>query len=52
MVVDLKANEMVKMAADVQHLSENDEVKGKLILTNQRLYSKPLQTIPGNTTWR
>jgi len=38
MVVDLKANEMVKMAADVQHLSENDEVKGKLILTNQRIY--------------
>ncbi|MEA3477392.1 MAG: hypothetical protein U9R60_04375 [Bacteroidota bacterium] len=38
MVVDLKANEMVKMAGDVQHLSENIEVKGKLILTNQRIY--------------
>ena len=42
MVVDLKANEMVKMAGDVQHLSDNNEVKGKLILTNQRIYFQTL----------
>ena len=42
MVVDLKANEMVKMAGDVQHLADNNEVKGKLILTNQRIYFQTL----------
>ena len=40
MVVDLKANEVVRKAADVQHFSESGEIKGKLILTNQRIYFK------------
>lgn len=44
MVVDLKANEVVTKAGDVQFYSDDDQVKGKLILTNQRIYFKTLQT--------
>ncbi len=40
MVVDLKANEVVRKAADVQHFSDDEVIKGKLILTNQRIYFK------------
>ena len=42
MVVDLKANEMVTRAGDVQYHSLSGEIKGKLILTNQRIYFKSL----------
>ena len=38
MVVDLKANEIVKKAGDVQHCCNGSDVKGKLIVTNQRIY--------------
>jgi hypothetical protein len=48
MVVNLKANEMVRMAGDVQHLIENNEVKGKLILTNQRIYFQTLSDDTGD----
>ncbi len=40
MVVDLKANEVVRKAADVQRFSNDGIIKGKLILTNQRIYFK------------
>lgn len=38
MVVDLKANEMVIKAGDSSQLIDNQEVKGKFIVTNQRIY--------------
>ena len=38
MVVDLKANEVVTKAGDVQFYAPESPVKGKLILTNQRIY--------------
>lgn len=44
MVVDLKANEVVTKAGDVQYYTSEDQVKGKLIITNQRIYFKTLQT--------
>ncbi|MBC34810.1 MAG: hypothetical protein CL663_02015 [Bacteroidetes bacterium] len=44
MVVDLKANEIVTKAGDAQFYADDDQVKGKLILTNQRIYFKTLQT--------
>lgn len=44
MVVDLKANEVVTKAGDVQYYTSDDQVKGKLIITNQRIYFKTLQT--------
>lgn len=40
MVVDLKANEVVTKAGDVQFFAPESQVKGKLILTNQRIYFK------------
>lgn len=40
MVVDLKANEVVTKAGDVQFYAPESQVKGKLILTNQRIYFK------------
>jgi hypothetical protein len=40
MTVSLKANEMVLKAGNSQHLANNNEVEGKLILTNQRVYFK------------
>lgn len=43
MVVDLKANEVVRKAGDVQYYDTNKEIKGKLILTNQRIYFKTLE---------
>jgi hypothetical protein len=38
MVVDLKANEMVIKATDSCHLTDEDTVNGKFIVTNQRIY--------------
>lgn len=40
MKVDFKANEFVTKAGDADHFvnGNNEKVKGKLILTNQRLY--------------
>ena len=47
MKIDLKANEMVVKATDTNHLiGETEKVKGKLILTNQRIYFK---SVNGNT---
>ena len=43
MVIDLKANEMVKKAGNVQHYNDTGEVKGKVIATNQRLYFKTIE---------
>ncbi len=43
MVVDLKANEVVRKAGDVQYFGSDQEIKGKLILTNQRIYFKTLE---------
>lgn len=40
MKVDFKANEVVTKAGDADHFinGDNKKIKGKLILTNQRLY--------------
>lgn len=42
MRIDLKANEVVIKASDTLHSAGNDITRGKLILTNQRLYFKPV----------
>ncbi|MBL7904468.1 MAG: hypothetical protein JNL22_05555 [Bacteroidales bacterium] len=42
MRIDLKANEVVIKASDTLHSSGSDITRGKLILTNQRLYFKPV----------
>lgn len=42
MRIDLKANEVVLKATDTLHTTGPDETRGKLIMTNQRLYFKPL----------
>lgn len=47
MKIDLKANEMVVKATDTNHLINGAEkIKGKLIITNQRIYFK---SVNGNT---
>ncbi len=47
MKIDLKANEMVVMATDTNHLvNESEKIKGKLILTNQRIY---FRSVNGNS---
>ncbi len=47
MKIDLKANEMVVKATDTNHLINGTEkIKGKLIITNQRIYFK---SVNGNT---
>jgi hypothetical protein len=43
MHINLKANEVVIKASDTLHTSGSEETKGKLILTNQRLYFKSVQ---------
>ncbi|MDZ7743299.1 MAG: GRAM domain-containing protein [Bacteroidota bacterium] len=45
MKVDLKPNEVVTKASDANHFINggNEKVKGKLILTNQRIYFKSSQ---------
>jgi hypothetical protein len=41
MKIELKANEMVVKATDTKYFSDgNEKIKGKLILTNQRIYFK------------
>jgi hypothetical protein len=43
MTVKLNANEVVLKAGDTNQLVDNNKVEGKLIVTNQRIYFKPLQ---------
>ncbi|MBM3434598.1 MAG: hypothetical protein FJY07_00060 [Bacteroidetes bacterium] len=40
MKIDMNPNEMVIRAGDCNHLSNGNSIKGKLILTNQRIYFK------------
>jgi hypothetical protein len=42
MTVKLNANEVVLKAGDTNQLIDNKTVDGKLIVTNQRIYFKPL----------
>ena len=42
MFVDFKENEVVIKAGDTEHLFENEKIKGKLIITNQRIYFRTL----------
>ncbi len=42
MKVDLKENEVVIKATDSNQLNSKGKINGKLILTNQRIYFKPL----------
>ncbi len=42
MTVKLYANEVVLKAGDTNHVFENKTVEGKLIVTNQRIYFKPI----------
>ena len=57
MTVDLKANEVVLKASDSKQLIDEKKIKGKLIITNQRIYFKTsekndthhdMEIIPGN----
>ncbi len=41
MTIELYANEVVTKAGDAQYMETDNKVKGKLILTNQRIYFKP-----------
>jgi len=41
MRIDMNPNEMVIKAGDGDHVSNGNIIKGKLILTNQRIYFKP-----------
>jgi hypothetical protein len=43
MTVKLNANEVVLKAGDTNQVIENKTVEGKLIVTNQRIYFKPLE---------
>ncbi|MCX6303311.1 MAG: GRAM domain-containing protein [Bacteroidia bacterium] len=45
MTVKLNANEVVLKASDTNQLIENLKVDGKLIVTNQRIYFKPLDEL-------
>jgi hypothetical protein len=42
MTVKLNANEVVLKAGDTNQVIENNIIDGKLIITNQRIYFKPL----------
>jgi hypothetical protein len=42
MTVKLYPNEVVLKAGDTNQVSDNQKVDGKLIVTNQRIYFKPL----------
>ena len=42
MTVKLYANEVVLKAGDTNQVKENKTIEGKLIVTNQRIYFKPL----------
>jgi hypothetical protein len=43
MTVKLNANEVVLKAGDTNQVIENKTIEGKLIVTNQRIYFKPLK---------
>lgn len=43
MTVKLNANEVVIKAGDTNQVIENTTVEGKLIVTNQRIYFKPIR---------
>jgi long-subunit acyl-CoA synthetase (AMP-forming) len=45
MTVKLNANEIVLKAGDTNQVIENQKVDGKLIVTNQRIYFKPLDEL-------
>lgn len=44
MKINLKANEVVLKATDTLHTNEESETKGKLIITNQRIYFKSIES--------
>ena len=48
MKIDLSPNELVIKAGDSSRFLNGNEVKGKLILTNQKLYFKATGGINGN----
>lgn len=41
MKIDMNPNEMVIKAGDSNHVLNGNTIKGKLILTNQRIFFKP-----------
>lgn len=43
MTIDLKANEVVLKASDSKQLVDEKKIKGKLIITNQRIYFKTFE---------
>jgi len=43
MTVKLNVNEVVLKAGDTNQVIDNNTVEGKLIVTNQRIYFKPLR---------
>lgn len=43
MTVELKANEVVIKAGDTIHEVDNNSIKGKLIVTNQRIYFRSIE---------
>jgi hypothetical protein len=43
MTVKLNANEVVLKAGDTNQVIENKTIEGKLIVTNQRIYFKPIE---------
>jgi len=43
MTVKLNANEVVLNAGDTNQVIDNTKVDGKLIVTNQRIYFKPIK---------
>ena len=43
MTVKLYANEVVLKAGDTNQVKENMKIEGKLIVTNQRIYFKPIR---------
>lgn len=43
MTVKLNPNEVVLNAGDTNQVIDNNNIEGKLIVTNQRLYFKPLK---------
>jgi len=47
MKIDLKANEVVIRATNTLHTSGTSETRGKLIMTNQRIYFKSLTNQTG-----
>jgi hypothetical protein len=46
MTVELKANEVVIKAGDTTRDIGNTSIKGKLIVTNQRIYFKTIESYP------